>query len=949
MDRDGHDTPNLLMGARTRMRLARLASLAPLLIIALLALPAGAQTFGKNKVHYESLKWAVLETPHLRVHYYAQEESLARRITAFAESAAVEFDGRFRMKFKRRIPLLLYSTHHLFQQTNVTAETITESVGGLTELIKGRVLIPHNGSWSRLRWVTRHELTHAYMLEKITQVQRVNHKAQIAFPPLWWIEGLAEYCGTTWDADAEGLLRDMVVNRRAYPITRSEPITGSVEMYKEGQAFMLWLAAHHGEHVIFDLLENLWRADDFETVWRITMGRSLRELDDEWFDSIQKRYMPTIATLDRPRDVARRLAQPSRFNLGPRAMAAAADTDTTMRYCWFGVDDGTVDLMLSDRDGRGRPRIRKLLRSGSTPMFESFHLFQNRPGVSRSGRIVLSAKRGGRDAISILDSHSGSVERTLEFPQLVSISDPVLTPDDSSVVFSAQDYAGPSDLYRATWRDGVTRLARLTRDDFDDLDPSITPDGRFVVFASDRADYGGATAIFRLSLAGGVPEQISFPPLGSDRQPVVSPDGAWIAYRSTRHGTSDLYVRPSQPSRDSRRLTRMLGPVSDPDWTWDGRSLLFTAQEATTFRTYRIAVAPDSLAVEAEVPPVNRPVLGGTPFSDPAQPYQRRLSLDLLQNGVVFDPGFGAGGAGSLVFSDVLGNEQFLFAIANDSEDFGDFWDGWEGGLTYFNQSRRLNYGIGVFRLTRLYDPDFDVLRREKRIGMLAIASYPFNRFTRIESSVQVRHATDHRLRSGDALTVDLVSNFVSLVRDDARWTWDGPIAGSRFNVTGGYTRDMATGIADYGTAFTDLRIYRQPIRRIVLATRAVAQTSFGGDAQRFYVGGPSRLRVPERRLLSGLQTVSLQEEVRFPLVRGLVLAVPAPWMLPTISGAVFADAAWVWQSALQQQHAVGGFGVYLGGGPYPAIRWNWIWESRDLRTIESRRPLMVFSIAYNY
>ena len=68
------------------------------------------------------------------------------------------------------------------------------------------------------------------------------------------------------------------------------------------------------------------------------------------------------------------IAQPSRFNLGPRALAAAADSDTTVRYCWFGVDDGTVDLMLSDRDDRGRPRVRRLLRSGSSPMFESFQL-----------------------------------------------------------------------------------------------------------------------------------------------------------------------------------------------------------------------------------------------------------------------------------------------------------------------------------------------------------------------------------------------------------------------------------------------------------------------------------------------------------------------------------------------------------------------------------------------
>ena len=177
--------------------------------------PASAQSFGKNKVHYESLRWAVFETPHLRVHYYAQEESLARALTAFAESVAVGFDGRFSMKLRHKIPLLIYSTHHLFQQTNVTSELLSESVGGLTELIKGRVLIPHNGSWARLRWVTRHELTHAYMIDKFGQVMRAHKKPPQWFPPLWYIEGMAEYLSLGSRSPQTAMwLRDAVIEEQ---------------------------------------------------------------------------------------------------------------------------------------------------------------------------------------------------------------------------------------------------------------------------------------------------------------------------------------------------------------------------------------------------------------------------------------------------------------------------------------------------------------------------------------------------------------------------------------------------------------------------------------------------------------------------------------------------------------------------------------------------------------
>ena len=92
------------------------------------------------------------------------------------------------------------------------------------------------------------------------------------------------------------------------------------------------------------------------------------------------------------------------------------------------------------------------------------------------------------------------------------------------------------------------RIERLTNDECDDLEPSVSPDGRWVAFASDRGVPGGRHALFRIALDDAHIEQISEPFKGDDRQPVYSPDGKWLAFRSTRGGTSDLWVRPSAPS-----------------------------------------------------------------------------------------------------------------------------------------------------------------------------------------------------------------------------------------------------------------------------------------------------------------------------------------------------------------------------------------------------------------
>ena len=933
------------------MRVTRPA-LAILVVLVALGGPLGARTahaFGKNKVQYESLEWAVLETPHMRVHYYAEEESLARRITAYAESVCVEYDGRFRISPKHRVPILLYSAHHLFQQTNATPELLTEATGGLTELIKGRVLIPHNGSWHRLVWVTRHELTHWYMLEKISKVMRDHRRTQGYMPPLWFTEGLAEYCGTVWDAEAEGLLQDAMLSSVALPITRSEPIWGSVLMYKEGQSFLLELARRYGDHVIFDMLDNWYRADDFETVFRITLGLKLKDVDDEWFNGLRRRYFPVVAVGKRAEDVGQRLTPHGRFNLGPRVIASSDSADTTLQFCYFRAGESGISLVIRERRRNGRWRERKLLRGGQSPAYESFHLFQNRPDASASGTIVLSSKRGGRDALYLVDARRGRVLRRLGFPNLVAIHDPSLVPGDSAVVFTGQDYGGRQDLYRARWPGGHLHLDRLTDDDFDDLEPDVSPDGRYVVFASDRCERGGDYSLFRLSLDGGIPEAVSDPDSGDDRQPVYSRDGRWIAFRSTRNGTSDLYVRPAAPSREARRVTHLLGPATDPDWLPGGRGLVFTAESGITFQTYRIGFDPDSLAAEPEHGAPRVPMIADEVYTGESQRYARRLSLDLVQNAVGVDPGLGAVGGGQIALSDVLGNEQYYLFLTNDADRFGgNFWDGFAGGVTYLNQAHRLNYGAGLFRLTQVYDADLDEVRRERRVGALLLASYPFSKFTRVEASVLARHAKDHLLRNFDVQDVDLVSNFLSLVYDNVGWTHLGPASGVRAFASAGVTRDLTSGAGDFGTLIGEARHYFAPFAGIVVASRAQGQSSLGRDAQRFYLGGRFSLRGYDRRAVAGTQTVLVQEEVRFPLVRGLVMALPAPWLFPTIQGAAFTDIAWVWEQGYYDRLASVGAGVYVLGGYYPALRWNFVWPTRDFRSFP-RRPRTQVSIGFNF
>src|SRR5262252_7705022 len=105
----------------TRTVSSRLHSLAwALLATACLAAPALCQTavFGKNKVHYDSRDWHSIRTEHCEVFFYREEEGLAREDAAIAESTCCEYDTTFNLTLKDRIPILMYSSHQAFQQTN---------------------------------------------------------------------------------------------------------------------------------------------------------------------------------------------------------------------------------------------------------------------------------------------------------------------------------------------------------------------------------------------------------------------------------------------------------------------------------------------------------------------------------------------------------------------------------------------------------------------------------------------------------------------------------------------------------------------------------------------------------------------------------------------------------------------------------------------------------------
>lgn len=151
------------------------------------------------------------------------------------------------------------------------------------------------------------------------------------------------------------------------------------------------------------------------------------------------------------------------------------------------------------------------------------------PRVSPDGAsVVFAAHDTSRTDLRRVDLRSGEVSTVFRAAQWAQATSPVFAPD-GSVVFAYQAPGEGRDLYRVS---GAGELERLTWDRASATDPFVTPDGRFVLFSSDRS---GTHDIYALELSSGTLTALTRSPSGAfspvlDRSgrlifSVVGPDG----------------------------------------------------------------------------------------------------------------------------------------------------------------------------------------------------------------------------------------------------------------------------------------------------------------------------------------------------------------------------------------------------------------------------------------
>lgn len=593
------------MGDRGRRAFALLPALVVFLLAASLLTARTASAASSDP----SLKWHTAQTDHFVVYWYDGEEIIAKRILEICEPV--------RARVTKAVDYVPKG------KTHVVLTDVTDSANGFAITIPYNsihlfITGPTEGSSldSYDDWLTMlltHEFTHICHIGKIGGVPWVMRGlfGTVVSPdeiePRWIIEGYATYQETQLTAAGRGrstfadmLLRNAALENRWPSIDRlggeTEEWPSGYLPYIFGVEFLEHLKNTYGEEKVTAFTHATSREPfPFYPFYprinhsaKKAFGKSFYKLWKEWKQDATEQYTNEKANLEA--NGLTPIEQLTHFGgttIAPRIspdgkkiVYAAANGRENASIRTMDID-GKHDKVLISKffaDGFAWSPDGKHIAFGSQKQWKDYYYWNDIYTWSIDDSVLTRMTRGARartpdykpdgtELLFVVNDVSNNDLASLKVDQTVrwltdnrdwtQYSTPRWRPDGKAVAISAWYPGGYRDV--AIVGTSGQMITRVTADRFLDRDPSWTPDGKYLLFSSDRS---------------GIPNLYAFDPgtsqyfqvtsvLGGAFQPSVSSDSKWIVFQGYTSRGYDVFRTKFDPS-----TWKEIGWTFDPE-VWD--------------------------------------------------------------------------------------------------------------------------------------------------------------------------------------------------------------------------------------------------------------------------------------------------------------------------------------------------------------------------------------------
>lgn len=880
-----------IRGCRVRVCNTLAVSLALVLTSAL-----SAQYFGQNKVRFETYDFKVFKTEHFDIYFYETERDAAAETGRMAERWYNRLKDVLGHSLSSRQPIVLYASQSAFRATTAIPGEIGEGTGGVTTLLRRKLVMPLAGPLSETNHVLGHELVHAFQFDISADAAASSERGgSVVSLPLWFVEGMAEYLSLgALDPLTAMWMRDAVARNRMPSI--GELNSPRYFPYRYGQAFWAYLAGRYGDGVIAPMLR-VASTQGLNKAVKLVLDTTPEALSAAWRRSLSDSIDPVLK-LTVPVEEDARLLVSRKRNGGELNVAPALSPDGSLMMFLSQRGRFSVEMYLAD--GNTGAVRRKITESATDPHSESLEFINSAGAWSADGRLfAFGGVADGRPQLTIYDVARGRLTRRFVFDGLGSVITPTWSPDGRHIAFSATR-GGYSDLAVIDIDTGRWRM--LTRDAFADLQPAWSPDGRTIAFTTDRFTSDIASLSFGryqlalLDVSNGDIARVPAFATGNHINPQWAQKGEVLYFISDWNGIANVY-RLERRGGELSQVTRLQSGVTgltrwSPALSVAGLAdrLAFSTFGNGEYSIYSMdglieAGVPLDLAKQVDelkpavLPPLDRPAAQVLPAAvqPPAAeaekrsfstaPYKPSLGLDFIAppNVGVSTGGFGAfaGGGTALYWSDMLGYHSVTTAFQlSGSTNGSQFLRSIAALGAYENRMHRWTWGFSggqvplltgsIERMVRQADGETTVVERVTRYWQVnragaATLAWPFNRAQRIEFTGGFRRVDFSIDRTEDTYRFDsgeLISRRhstlgapgpLNLGIGTAALVYDTALFGGASPVRGRrYRLELGAngGTLLYTTALADFRQYVMLARPLALAGRVLHYGRYGGGAR---------------------------------------------------------------------------------------------------------------------
>lgn len=680
-----------------------------------------AQYFGQNKPRYESFDFEVLQSPHFDVYHYLQNDDLSKELAKQSERWYNMHQSILQDTFSSRNPIIFYNNHPDFQQTNTISGNVSSGVGGVTEALKNRVVMPLAMSAGQTHHVLGHELVHAFQFNMILNGDSTSIR-NLQNLPLWMIEGMAEYLSIgRVDAHTAMWMRDAVLNDDVPTIKQLN--NPKYFPYRYGQAFWAFLTGAYGDQVIRPFFMETAKVGMDQAAKRV-LNTDLKTLSGMWVTSLKTHYGAMIGGR-KANPIGRKLI--SEDNAGRMNISPVLSPNGRYVIFFSEKDLFSIDLFLADaRTGKIIRKVASTINEGHIDDFSMMESAGTWSPDSKSFAIV--AVKKGQNILLIKDIEKGKTIKELTLEGVPAFSNLAWSPDKKHILVTGL-VQGQTDLYQVNIKTG--KVEQLTDSPYAKMQPQWSDDGARIIYATDQlskkrgAKYGRWNYnLAILDVDKRTTGQLNVFPGADNLNPVFDNQGD-VFFLSNRDGYRNMYkyeVTTGKTFQMTDLVTGISGitPYSSA-LTINGKRdrilyAYYLKNKYSIYQTYpdkllNKEVPNDEVDMTAAVLPVTGmgkydvvntqlnnlerlPMISSEALS--TAEYKPKFKLDYVGGGagvgVGANTGFGtttglAGGV-DMLFSDILGDNQLYTGLSLNGEilDLG-------GQIQYLNRKNRIAWG----------------------------------------------------------------------------------------------------------------------------------------------------------------------------------------------------------------------------------------------------------------